>query len=77
MSEIKLKPCPFCGGDAVTKISALCGNTYDDIRFMVCCPSCLIRQYRDLGGCDSFDKVEEAMDKAIEAWNRRAENETD
>ncbi len=77
MPETKLKPCPFCGREAITKISVLRGTAYDDIRFSICCPSCSIRQYRDLGICDSFDKAEEAMGKAIKAWNRRAENETD
>lgn len=61
MSE-KLKPCPFCGGDAVMKIQKHIPNGYD---YTPTChdPSCAGRLTKKW--------INEA--DAIEAWNRRAE----
>ena len=69
----ELKPCPFCGGEAEIYAYEAEGATYDkdtlgfvdvEIRtvFGVGCPVC---------GCIIADKTSEQ--KAIEAWNRRAE----
>jgi len=60
MDEIKLKPCPFCGGTAILR----CGGVYYDVE----CESqndCLVRPITD-----GFSTAREA----IEAWNRRADN---
>lgn len=66
MPETKLKPCPFCGGMGVLN------NEKNRIVSFVKCLSCgaetgLVRLSAEY--CSD--------DKAIEAWNRRAENETD
>ena len=68
MSEIKLKPCPFCGGEAVIHVGdGVC----------VICKECECRtislvdvnlQGKPCGG---------AIYRVIEKWNRRADNETD
>ena len=77
MTEIKLKPCPFCGREVTTSVSVIHGHTQDRIRFSVCCPACRIQQGTDLVSPDTFIEAEKAMQKAIEYWNRRTENETD
>lgn len=74
--EIKLKPCPFCGEEAIAKISVIRGNVVDTIGFDVFCPSCKVSQHSGIivAGV-SFESLESAMNKAIEAWNRRTPNE--
>lgn len=66
----KLKPCPFCGGNAeiITGVSrGVPANSYACVR----CKDCD-------GGTRAFDDVEhnaEFIYKAIQAWNRRTNNE--
>ncbi len=62
MSEIKLKPCPFCGGEA--RYFPFWNENPAD--YWVRCKIC---------GCETacYDTQEDA---AV-AWNRRAGNETD
>lgn len=61
MAEIKLKPCPFCGGEAKLRVSGGCDGE-----------DCLVWAYCVKCGADSalLDTAEEAA----EAWNRRAEH---
>lgn len=62
MSEIKLKPCPFCGGEAKVGYAI---NDYN--RWGVSCNTC---------GCVvevGFGDYEDTMEEAVKAWNRRAE----
>lgn len=65
---IKLKPCPFCGGEAM-----LCSRWREGISnrkmFWVKCKVCEVSQsYHSLGGYKSGTR-------AIRAWNRRANDE--
>lgn len=77
MDEIKLKPCPFCGG---TKI--LLGNVanielmdkYDE-NYDLCSNLFQVVCAYTVGGCGASSGVRESEDIAIEAWNRRAEHE--
>lgn len=75
MPETKLKPCPFCGREVTTSVSVICGATADRIRFAVCCPACRIQQGINIVSLDTFSEAEKAMQNAVEAWNRRVENE--
>lgn len=67
VSEIKLKPCLFCGGEAVLKRDRIG-------LYCVKCTNC---------GCMTtfqfdFGEGEEASKrKAADVWNRRTDNETD
>lgn len=64
----KLKPCPFCGNHYPT----LTVENFEGIR--VKCPSCNItfkRNFYDTGRGDL------GVTRSIEAWNRRAKDETD
>ena len=66
MSEIKLKPCPFCGGEAILKRDRIG-------LYCVKCTNC---------GCMTtyqfyFGEGEEVSKrKAADVWNRRDENES-
>lgn len=55
MSEVKLKPCPFCGGEA-----EIC-NIYDHRR-SVRCHKCWAK---------SVFVDESDIKEAVEAWNKR------
>lgn len=76
MDEIKLKPCPFCGGTkifvgSVAEIELM--DKYDEnydlynSQFQVVCDSIA-------GGCGASSGCCKNKAAAIEAWNRRADN---
>lgn len=75
MSE-ELKPCPFCGGKATLKAAnKSCGL------IIWCACGCGARTD---GYCpdinkedDTMENIEECKKRAIKAWNRRANDETD
>lgn len=60
----KLKPCPFCGGEATCIQESTLGGQI--ILYFVECDDCCARS-------DRFMK----NSVAIEAWNRRASDEAD
>ena len=75
--DIKLKPCPFCGGKAQLHLIEVDEPvTFFDLYYTVYCTNCKI----SIGAyhisklpqfCES--EVKEAQTQAIEAWNRRVE----
>ena len=68
MSEYKLKPCPFCGGEANKRdVSYSIKPSGEVIHYYVECSTC--------SACGSpFDceKHDDPISEAIEAWNTRA-----
>ena len=70
MPEIKLKPCPFCGGEA--EIVEKAANFLTTTIVYVECKECYASPYIHDKYSDYYSK-----DWVIEQWNRRAENETD
>ena len=64
MSELKLLPCPFCGGEATVGAN----EYYDGANtFYTYCTNCGVQQITT--------KIR--TDEAISAWNRRAEPENE
>lgn len=59
-NEIKLKPCPFCGGEATLYV----GN-FDVVRCVTPCKIVCL--------CGVSTGVCRTKEEAIEAWNRRAD----
>ena len=55
MSRDKLKPCPFCGGEA-----EICDDTDLCLDVGIVCEKC------------NLELVQETVERAIKAWNRRA-----
>lgn len=71
MSE-RLKPCPFCGGEAIIKA------TVKSYGFTIWC-ACEKCNARTEGFCpdtnrenDTMENIEERKKRAIKEWNRRA-----
>lgn len=73
MTEIKLKPCPFCG-----KTVKMYMDNYG--KYLIKCSCGLLIGIELECGCelvDGWTATFESEDEAAEAWNRRTENETD
>jgi Lar family restriction alleviation protein len=67
----KLKPCPFCGGDAVLYNQS---SKYTDRNsYLVNCSNCSCRT-REFAYYE-IKARRETEQKAIEAWNRRVDND--
>ena len=58
----KLKPCPFCGGEAIVRSYSVDNDKYSIV-------TCI--------KCDVETPMYEFRSDAIKAWNRRADNERD
>ena len=71
----KLKPCPFCGGAAYSIAKVVRGYASDSIRFAVRCSHCMVERHVEIECSGNFERIESAMNKAVEAWNRRADND--
>ena len=81
MKETELKPCPFCGGEAEVRE----GFVYADNAVLIRCQKCFVKTEKVLinhpkityYGTDESTRYtkEQAIQKAAEIWNRRADNE--
>ena len=65
MTNNKLKPCPFCGGKATVFASSEGG-------VFVICIGCQTRT-KTLVDTLQYNKPTNAVEKVIEAWNKRVE----
>lgn len=78
MAEIKLRPCPFCGGKAVFKFQKIgSANALLVADILVGCSECKLRlpgRYslvvKENG--DGEISITSDQQKAVDAWNRRA-----
>lgn len=84
MSEIKLKPCPFCGREAVFVIKSHSSSHRDvGFNFFIQCSKCYTRLPQEysltlrLDEDGNISTTSDGRKDAEEAWNRRADNETD
>ena len=67
----ELKPCPFCGKPAKTTVS----TNGDRITLKVYCGGpCEAAQYDRVEDYCTFETIANAMENAMYAWNRRADN---
>lgn len=67
----QLKFCPFCGGEARTKVMI---GQYDMIVIKVGCFDCDVWKRSKINSGDSIEKFDKAMQDVISKWNRRADN---
>lgn len=61
MSEQKLKPCPFCGGEA--KVVRFYGPREKEVGCAIVCEDCLANFHQEESCC---------AEENIKAWNKRA-----
>ena len=77
MDEIKLEPCPFCGGEAKTESSVDVIPAYDEYGAYVDYKEIIYREQTGCPACDIwFYNIEEDEPDGItiERWNRRETN---
>lgn len=75
MKETELKPCPFCGGEAVLYHQSSKYTNFDgDYVYCMKC-GCRTRFFECYGGTGK--KHEDTEKEATNAWNRRSDNEKD
>ena len=71
MNGIKLKPCPFCGGEG--KVA------YEDWVWCIRCENCFARSEGWSSGNaskeDLYYTIQESVLAAVNAWNRRVNDE--
>jgi len=69
----ELKPCPFCGRDAKTEITAMNQGIDTVLNAVVYCPACgCAKSVKFTNRLDSFEDFIKNLDAAVEMWNRRA-----
>lgn len=75
MENRELKLCPFCGGEAVIRThTEMVGFGMSDTLYFVKCTACRMRGSA-FGRLDG-DNKSEIINKAVTAWNRRANDGT-
>ena len=74
IKSFNLKPCPFCGSEVSLKISPL-SKDYPDVNdYEISCKKCGCTLWG--ANCDTLNHTdEEAVEKVVNVWNRRAEKE--
>lgn len=73
MKETELKPCPFCNGEAVLYHQSSKYTNYDgDYAYCMKC-GCRTRLFECFNGTGKTHEDTEV--DAINAWNRRSDNE--
>ena len=76
----ELKPCPFCGGEAVAEVAVFqrefriyCTGEDEWV-----CPANMRLSFDDAGlgngSVIAFDEMQKIMNDLVEHWNRRADN---
>lgn len=69
MQEEKLKPCPFCGSEAI--INEILPHKHSLAKFM---PDCDGECFIECANCTCAISAK-SKDEAIDTWNRRADND--
>lgn len=71
--EITLKPCPFCGGEATTRIDY--SSEIGELWAIDCLNlDCKMADWQHVNGANVSTGWRNTEAEAVEAWNTRAEN---
>lgn len=72
----EIKVCPLCGGATLTRAEVIQAAHHSNLDLTIKCVKCGCRRTTTLEMLDkSFGEVVFAMHKAIDEWNRRADND--
>lgn len=74
MNDIKLKPCPFCGGKALTRIRIMREDpdiSVDYAQLQIYCSKCNIGKAKSIDSDCTLDKLQTVMNELIDSWNTR------
>lgn len=76
MEEVQLKPCPFCGGEAYTRIKPISAASGNYLSLAIKCSKCFVSKETRFELCDtSFGKIISAMSKMVDDWwNKRVDD---
>ena len=67
MSEVKLKPCPFCGATPFLLINSSAERIYAKIK----CDRCNVERSDIIAGLCTWNELECCKDRVLEKWNTR------
>lgn len=67
MSEVKLKPCPFCGAKPFLLINSSAERIYVKIK----CDKCNVERSDIIAGLCTWNELERCKVRALEKWNTR------
>ncbi len=68
-NDVELKPCPFCGGKAISLLHTEHKNL-NNRKFFFSCNDCGANVF--LEGEGKYKSAEQTEDEAVALWNRRA-----
>lgn len=74
MNDIKLKPCPFCGGKALTRIRIMREDpniSVDYAQLQIYCSKCNIGKAKTIDSNRTLDNLQTVMSQLIDSWNTR------
>lgn len=86
MNDIKLKPCPFCSGKALSKIRIMREDPQIGIRItredpqigvdyaqlQIYCSKCNISKVKSIDSNRTLDNLQTVMSQLIDSWNTRS-----
>ena len=75
MADVKLKPCPFCGGKADHYVRVIRGMSHDAVKCVVYCAECGIEIEQHIQSGTPIERFFEADNRLVEMWNRRCGND--
>lgn len=71
MNDIKLKPCPFCGGKALSRIRIMRNDLVDYAQLQIYCSKCNIDRAKSIDSNCTLDNLQTVMNELIDSWNTR------
>lgn len=75
MNDIKLKPCPFCSGKALSKIRIMREDPQigvDYAQLQIYCSKCNISKVKSIDSNRTLDNLQTVMSQLIDSWNTRS-----
>lgn len=75
MNDIKLKPCPFCSGKALSRIRIMREDSeigVDYAQLQIYCSKCNIGKVKSIDSNRTLDNLQTVMSQLIDSWNTRS-----